>query len=90
MSDAIADLGYCAAACELEAHLCPWERAELEQRAAAYRREQFRLLGALPAPAFSKPRRAGAPRKRRRGVSCRLGKTPTREARNRSAILGNS
>lgn len=50
MSDAIIDLGYCAAVCELEAHLCPWDRAELKRRAAAYRGEQLRLLGLPPQP----------------------------------------
>ncbi|HUY95677.1 MAG TPA: hypothetical protein VMU71_10275 [Terracidiphilus sp.] len=67
MSDAITDLGYCAAVCELEAHLCPWDGAELKRRAEAYRGEQLRLLGLLPqlldagsATASAEPR-AGRP-----------------------------
>ena len=47
MPDAITDLGHCAAVCELEAFLCPWDRVELEQRANAYRGEQLRLLAQL-------------------------------------------
>lgn len=47
---AITDLGYCAAACELEAHLCPWDRDELERRAEAYRGEQLRLMAQLAQP----------------------------------------
>lgn len=54
MPDAITDLGHCAAVCELEALLCPWDRAELEQRAQAYRGEQLRLLAQMPLPAHWK------------------------------------
>lgn len=54
MPDAIADLGHCAAVCELEAHLCPWERAELERRAAAYRAEQLKQLELLAPPFHEK------------------------------------
>lgn len=53
MLDAIRDLGRCAAFCELEAHLCPWERAELKQRAEAYRNEQLRLLAQFAQPVDS-------------------------------------
>ena len=53
MPDAITDLGHCAAVCELEAHLCPWDRVELEHRAQAYRSEQLRLLALLSLPAAS-------------------------------------
>lgn len=48
MPDPISALGHCAAVCELEACLCPWDRAELEERAKAYRSEQLRLLAELP------------------------------------------
>ncbi len=57
MRDAITALGYCAAVCELEAHLCPWDFAELKRRAKAYRVEQLRLLAKPPK---SKSRKAKA------------------------------
>lgn len=63
MPDAIANLGYCAAVCELEAYLCPWDRTELKRRAAVYRAEQRRLLGALPLPACPKRRMHSEPRR---------------------------
>jgi len=60
MPDAITDLGQFAAACELEAFLSPWDRAELELRAEAYRGEQRRLLAQLPYPAGWKSTAASA------------------------------
>jgi hypothetical protein len=60
MHDAITDLGHCAAVCELEAHLCPWDRVELNQRAEAYRSEQLRLLARLPQPVDLKNTTASA------------------------------
>lgn len=78
MQDAIVDLGYCAAVCELEAHLCPWDRAELRKRAAAYRTEQRRLLAALELPACSNCRMRGEPRPTKPGSRNRKPRSPRR------------
>jgi len=64
MRDAITMLGYCAAVCELEAHLCPWDFAELKRRAKAYRVEQLKLLAQPLKSANSKSRKANAPMRR--------------------------
>ena len=64
MRDAITALGYCAAVCELEAYLCPWDFAELKRRAKAYRVEQLRLLAQLLKSVNSKRRKASSPLRR--------------------------